>query len=248
MKPTPQRQPALNDLWTDSADYRAHYQTHDDIETILRLLDLANASGLVDLGCGNGAFALTAARRYPACRVWAFDALESAVKQCRAEAGGLLHANLSVDMAWAHSIPLADAAVDRALFRSVLHHVAEPQAVYTEISRILKPDGLLVLQSPCNFWEASVAPVLSAVMRLMDETHPRFYYRPAEIVAGLQEASFSVGDPECWTYSFPFLDDKQAQLVCDHQAQERLRLRQVEPGKWAIENYWVRVVARKRTP
>src|SRR5437660_744934 len=78
----------LKDLWSDSADYRRNYQTDDDIETILRLLRVSTASGLVDIGCGNGAFAITAAQRHPACRVWAFDALESAVAECRTIAGG----------------------------------------------------------------------------------------------------------------------------------------------------------------
>ena len=243
---TKQQRTVLKDIWTDSPEYRRNYQTDDDIEAILGCLGLSTASGLVDVGCGNWAFSVAAAERYPACRVWAFDALESAVSECCAKAGDLLHANLSVATAWAHSIPLGDASADRALFRSVLHHLAEPQLVYTEIGRLLKPAGLLVLQSPCNYWESSFARVLGEVMLLMDETHRRFFYRPAEIVAGLQGAGFSVGEPECWTYSFPFLDDRQAQLIRDHQAQERLHLRQIEAGKWSIENYWVRVVATRK--
>ncbi|MGD1019399.1 MAG: class I SAM-dependent methyltransferase [Verrucomicrobiia bacterium] len=246
MSPAKQQRTVLKDIWTNSPDYRRNYQTDGDIEAILGCLGLSTASGLVDIGCGNGAFSIAAAQRYPSCRVWAFDALESAVSECRAKAGDLLRANLSVGMAWAHSIPLGDAIADRALFRSVLHHLAEPPLVYREIGRLLKPAGLLVLQAPCNYWESSFAQVLSAVMMLMDETHRRFFYRPAEIVAGLQEAGFLVGEPECWTYSFPYLDDRQAQVVRDHRAQERLRLCQVEAGKWSIENYWVRVVATRR--
>lgn len=245
MSTTTQQHPVLKDIWTDSDDYRRNWQTDDDIEAILGWLDLNAASSLVDIGCGNGAFSIAAAQRYPACRVWAFDALESAASECRTKAGDLLHANLSAGTAWAHSIPLGDASADRVLFRSVLHHLAEPQLAYTEMSRLLKPDGLLVLQAPCNYWESSFAQVLGAVMLLMDETHRRFFYRPDEIVAGLQVAGFTVGEPECWRYFFPYLDDRQAQLIRDHQAHERLHLGQIEPGKWSIENYWVRVVARK---
>jgi 2-polyprenyl-3-methyl-5-hydroxy-6-metoxy-1,4-benzoquinol methylase len=246
MSTTTQQRAVLKDLWSDSPDYRQNYQADDEVEAILGCLGLSAASGLVDIGCGNGAFSIAAAQRHPACRVWAFDALESAVSECRAKAGALLQANLSVGTAWADSIPLGDGNADRALFRSVLHHLAEPQLVYAEIGRLLKPDGLLVLQAPCNYWESSFAQVLSELMMLMDGTHRRFYYRPAEVVAGLQAAGFQVGEPECWTYSFPYLDDKLAQFVRDHQVEERLCLCQFEAGTWSIKNYWVRVVAKKK--
>ncbi|HYG35291.1 MAG TPA: class I SAM-dependent methyltransferase, partial [Clostridia bacterium] len=144
----------LRDGWTRDPDYRRCYQTEDDVETILGLLALTPHCSLVDVGCGNGAFAITAARKDPACRVWAFDALDSAIAECKVKAAGLV--NVYAERAWAHSIPLASASVDRALFRSVLHHIAQPQAVYVELGRVLKPGGRLVLQAPCNGWDGAV--------------------------------------------------------------------------------------------
>ena len=142
MKSISTKHTALKDGWTHDPDYRRCYQTEDDIKQILHLLALDRASGLADIGCGNGAFAIAAAQKHPGCRVWAFDALDSAVAECRAQGAGL--PNLQVELAWAHAIPLPDSSVDRVLFRSVLHHLAEPQAVYAEICRLLKPGGRLV--------------------------------------------------------------------------------------------------------
>ena len=238
----------LKDLWTASADYRQYYQTDDDLDSVLCLLDLGGAArGLVDVGCGNGAFAVEAARRHPGLRVWACDALASAAAECRARAADLPPAaKLVAAAAWAHALPLPAACADRALCRSVLHHVADPQAVYREISRVLAPGGRLVLQAPCNYWEPPFGQVLSTLMMMADDTHLRFYYRPAEVVAGLSRAGLVVAaEPECWTYSFPFLDERQAALVRDHGAGDRLRLRQIGDGRWAIENYWARVTATK---
>jgi SAM-dependent methyltransferase len=235
----------LKDLWTESPSYRQCYQSDGEIETTLALLDLAGARGLVDVGCGNGAFAVAAARRWPACRVWAFDALQSAVAECRARAKELPESNLVANVAWAHALPLSDACADRALCRSVLHHVGEPMAVYAEIARVLKPGGRLVLQAPCNYWEPAFARILSGIMMLLDDTHRRCYYRPAKVVAGLEQAGFSVAEPQCWRYEFPFLGDREADFVRQHGADERLRLRALEAGKWSIENYWVRLVATR---
>jgi SAM-dependent methyltransferase len=239
------KQQLLRDGWTHDPDYRRCYQTEEDVATILALLALGRESRLADIGCGNGAFAIAAAQKHSGCRVWAFDALDSAVAECKSRANGL--PNLHVERAWADSLPLADASVDRALFRSVLHHIAEPQVVYAEIGRVLKPGGRLVLQAPCNYWVPEFAHVLSELMMLADDSHRRSYFRPADIAKGLQRAGFTTGKPECWPYPFSFIDEKQARFIQRHQAEERLRLRPIEPGKWSIEGYWVRIIAQKET-
>jgi len=234
----------LKDLWSESAEYRQRYQTNDDLQDIVQSLALDNARGLVDIGCGNGAFAILAARTFPRCRVWAFDALESAISECLA-AGDLLANNLRADVAWAHALPLPDAVADRALCRSVLHHIGEPDAVYGEIARVLEPGGRLVLQAPCNFWEPEFEQVLGGLMMLIDDSHPRFYYGPADVAAGLERAGFGTSQPQCWTYEFPFLGEREVEFVRQHHAEDRLRLRAIEPGKWSIDNYWVRITATK---
>jgi ubiquinone/menaquinone biosynthesis C-methylase UbiE len=234
----------LNDNWTHDPDYRRCYQTEEDVKAVLGLLSLDRASSLVDVGCGNGAFAVVAARAYPACRVWAFDALESAVVECRKAAEGLT--NLRADVAQAHSIPLPDASVGRVLCRSVLHHIENPQGVYQEIHRVLQPGGRLVLQAPCNGWEAAFSEVLSQMMMLTDDSHRRYYYRPEDIVAGLKAAGFSVaGEPECWPYPFPFVSDEQAKFIRQYDAEERLQLKPLGAGRWSIDGCWVRLVAEK---
>ena len=237
--------PKLNDLWSDSDGYKRQFQTDEDIKKMLQLLKLETASSMVDIGCGNGAFAVEAARQFPACRIYAFDGLESAIEQCRAHVASL--PNLTTEVAWANSIPMEDRSCDRVLFRSVLHHIQEPIRVYQEIARLLKPGGLLVLQAPCNYWDQDFAEVLNGFMILMDSTHHLYYYQPERIVKELNSVGLSASEPECWRYSFPFLNQQQADLVRDHGGADRLRLKPLADGKWSVEGMWVRIVA-KRSP
>ena len=233
----------LRDGWTHDPEYRQCYQTESDIDTILDLLALDRGLTFADIGCGNGAFAIAAAQQHPDCHVWAFDPLDSALAVCRER--GDSFPNFHAQTAWASSIPLPTASVDRVLFRSVLHHIAEPQGVYCELARLLKSGGRLVLQAPCNCWEAGFGQVFSDLMMLGDHSHRRFYYEPEAIVTDLRRAGFSTQAPECWPYPFPFIDDSQAQFIREHGAEERLRLRPIETGKWSIEGFWVRILAER---
>jgi SAM-dependent methyltransferase len=48
----------------------------------------------------------------------------------------------------AHYLPFADACFDGVWIQAVLEHVVEPQAVVTEIHRVLKADGIVYAETP----------------------------------------------------------------------------------------------------
>lgn len=235
----------LRDLWTDSDAYRTLYQRPQEVDTVLRLLRLGEAHRLVDIGCGNGAFAIAAARRFPDLRVFAYDILDSAITECRARGADLLGKNLRAETAEADSIPLPDGQADRLLMRNVLHHVPDADAVYAEMNRLLVPAGLVVLQTTCNFWEPEFGAFLKDLHLIIDDSHERHFRQPFELMEGLERAGFTVEKVECWRYPFPFLTEEMAEFIRVRGAGERLRLRRAEDRKWMVEMYWCRLVALK---
>ena len=64
-----------------------------------------------------------------------------------------------------HTLPFADESFDTLLNIQVLEHTPEPQALLTEMARVLKRDGLLILSVPFCF-------------RLHEEPHDYFRYTP----------------------------------------------------------------------
>ena len=237
--------PELKDLWSTSSDYRTHCQAPDEIETIVRLLTLDGVAALADVGCGNGAFSLAAARSYPKCKVFAFDALASAIEAYKAQAADLGEDRVMAGVAWAHSVPLETQSVERVLCRAVLHHIPQPHAAYAEMARILKPGGLLLLQAPCDYWDEPWSEIISEIYMLGDDSHRRYYHQPGRIVTALSNAGLAMLHAACWTYSMCDLDARQVEFIQRRGAQDRLRLRQQGASGWTIDLYWVRVIAEK---
>lgn len=96
---------------------------------------------VADLGCGTGALAedLAASVR----RVVAVDREEQMVAATRARTAEL--DNVQVHQAELHDLPVGEGEVDVALCVLVLHYVADMGQVLTEIARVLRPGGRLVV-------------------------------------------------------------------------------------------------------
>ncbi len=53
------------------------------------------------------------------------------------------------DITWkGNTIPLDDGSIDCAICTEVLEHLPDPEAVLSEIHRVLKPDGLVFISVP----------------------------------------------------------------------------------------------------
>jgi len=234
----------IPDTWSSNPGYISRFQTDEQIDEILELLDLGSARGLVDVGCSNGAFALAAAERYPHCQVWAIDPLASAIAECQKQAAARKIGNLQTEVASADALPLGGSSVDRALMRNVLHHLAHPDRAYAELARALSPDGLLLLEAPCNPGDTRLGKLISDVHMFMDDSHRRTYHRPDAIVSGLDAHGISASVADTWTYS-PRVREEQIRLIEQHGAQEALRLRQENSERWTIQLNMARIVGRR---
>lgn len=76
------------------------------------------------------------------------------------------------------ALPLADASVDLVMSRSVFEHLTDPQAVYREMARVLRPGGRLVFLT-ANMWDYG-----TLVARLVPN---RLHGRVVKVVEGRAE-------------------------------------------------------------
>jgi hypothetical protein len=69
-------------------------------------------------------------------------------------------------------------------------------------------------------------------------------HTPGQIIAGLGEAGLLMYRADCWTYTMNDVKEGQRALIEQRGAAERLGLRQTADGRWTVDLYWVRVLAR----
>lgn len=96
---------------------------------------------VADLGCGTGD---ATERIAPVVReVIAVDREPAMLQACRKRLGS--RNNIRFVEAELRSLPLENASLDAAVIMLVLHHLPDPVAVLTEISRVLRPGGRVLV-------------------------------------------------------------------------------------------------------
>lgn len=118
----------------------------DDVTALPDLVSTSEISAVLEIGSGPGELALEIARRLPGGEVVGIDLAEAMVARAtelaRAER---LDKRVRFDLADAAALPLADGSFDVAVSTLSLHHWSDPATVFTEIARVLRPDGVALI-------------------------------------------------------------------------------------------------------
>ncbi len=79
----------------------------------------------------------------------------------------------------AYQIPVADCSIDTVLCSHLLEHLEEPDRSLTEIHRVLRPNGTLII----------IVPMINGFRR--DHTH-KIFYKPSDLMHLANQNRFSV--------------------------------------------------------
>lgn len=121
---------------------------------ILRLAGELNSRTVLDVGCGDGALALTF-RRNGAAQVFGCDVDPRMISLAAAAARH--KATIDYLLAGAEHLPFREHSFDIVSIITVLAFVPEPELALREIARVLKPGGRLVIGDlgKWSLWAAS---------------------------------------------------------------------------------------------
>ena len=111
-----------------------------------RVLNLAKSKTqkppetILDVGCGTGRLLRKAKEQWPNARLVGVDAAEKMIEQAKE-----LFPQAEFHFAMAESLPLPDASIDLALSTLSFHHWIGKAKGISEVARVLRPQGRLLL-------------------------------------------------------------------------------------------------------
>jgi ubiquinone/menaquinone biosynthesis C-methylase UbiE len=113
-----------------------------DPDTIFSLIGLSEGMVFIDIGCGEGYFALPACRRVgKKGTVYAVDINADAVARLQVQAATEGLHNLYADVMAAEKAVICQGCADIVFFGIDLHDLADPLQVLRNAKGMLKPDG-----------------------------------------------------------------------------------------------------------
>ena len=101
---------------------------------------------ILDLGAGTGVLTGDVSGRFRRCRILALDPAEAMLKVARSKTWRLLTRQQFV-CADAEQLPLAAGCMDLVLSNAAVHWCNDPDRVFSEIWRLLKPGGLFMFST-----------------------------------------------------------------------------------------------------
>jgi ubiquinone/menaquinone biosynthesis C-methylase UbiE len=134
-----------------SAAAQAHLNAVDDtlVEHALRLLAGRERGRALDIGTGPGQIVIKLAQRLTRWKFIGVDRSPGMIAQARenlAAAGGELAGRVEFQVADGIRLAFPDKSFDLVLCNSVLHHLAEPEKLLSEMARLASPSGAILLR------------------------------------------------------------------------------------------------------
>lgn len=95
---------------------------------------------ILDVGCASGWFISEIAHHYPRHNFFGIDIYERAIDYAKKR-----YPNISFSCADAHKLPFSQDSFDLVICANVLEHVVNPKQILTEIKRVVKPQGKVII-------------------------------------------------------------------------------------------------------
>jgi ubiquinone/menaquinone biosynthesis C-methylase UbiE len=113
---------------------------------VLRALHAGNGERILDIGCGNARDILPLLRT--GARVTGIDLSEGMIQEAKHELSAAGRPDVTVAVGDATRLEFAAEAFDKILCSEVIEHIPDAELAVSEMHRVLKPGGCLVVSTP----------------------------------------------------------------------------------------------------
>ncbi len=141
-----------------------------DPDLILKSIGLKAGDTLIDLGSGEGYFAVPAARIVgPQGKIYALDRNNGSIEILAETARREKLENMALQAGRAEDNILCDRCADFVFLGTVLHDLADPVKVLRNAAAMLKPTGKLIVLD----WQKRLTPIGPPVWKRLDEAREK---------------------------------------------------------------------------
>ncbi|MFZ4508060.1 MAG: class I SAM-dependent methyltransferase [Fimbriimonas sp.] len=149
----------------------------DDLKRLVNLVQPKKSDSLLDIATGAGNVALAFAPFVS--RVVAYDLTASMLEETHRRAEELGYGHLTVVQGPAEELPFEDGSFEIVTVRTAPHHFSNIQAAVSEMARVTRPGGTVLIVDTCSPEDDEADSALNDFERLRDRSHVR-NYRPSE--------------------------------------------------------------------
>ena len=141
-------EPEVMDTREEAEAYDAMDHSAVNTAFVDHVVELGASEGyFLDLGTGPAQIPIFLAQRCPKIRITGIDLSVNMLtlgEQHVAEAG--LADRIALECVDAKDLPYPDQSFDGVISNSIIHHLSDPMAAFQEISRIIRPGGLILIR------------------------------------------------------------------------------------------------------
>ncbi|MER8478692.1 methyltransferase domain-containing protein [Mesorhizobium sp. M1163] len=161
----------------------------EEVDRVVEGLSLAGKT-VLDMGCGSGGITLHLIERHRAAHLTGFDVERPVIETARkrAAARGLARRADFIQAA-PGPLPFADGAFDVVFSKDALLHVANKDALFAEIFRVLKPGGVFAASNWMISHDGEPSPEMKAYVAA--EGLSFAMASPARYVQAMRQAGFA---------------------------------------------------------
>lgn len=147
---------------------------NEHLRIIMEQLSFEQHNKVLDLGTGSGFLAFPLAKAYPQIHVIGLDIAPQVLERNRKKVRVEQLNNLEFMLYDGIKFPFPDNSFTHIVTRYALHHFPDINECFREISRVLKPGGVLFISDPIPN-ENDTEGFVDAFMQLKMDGHVKFY-------------------------------------------------------------------------
>ena len=167
------------------------FQQRRSRETLSLLSSVLSPSGagvrILDLGCGEGHITEAIRRQWVQAEVCGFDYSLSAIQTAQRQ-----YPSIEFAVADAYSMPYGPATVDAAVINNLWEHVPDPLRLLSQVHRILKPGGYVIVSTPSRYRLENLLRAISGGPLVFMSKHHVTEYSVGQVLEQLRYGGFGL--------------------------------------------------------